>query len=350
MRRAHRLGRVTASPPTSGSPPGKKTEKDHPERTRGSASPAPLPPRRGWAAPVGRPGRDPAARFPSTGVDRAGPGAVPVAVRRQRGPGRGLPGHRLPDRRRVLLPPAGLAGRRAGVQPQHPGHRRARRGQVRHDQGPRAAADVLRGPRVRRRRPEERVRAAGPGPGRPAGRARPRPAGPAEPAGRRAAGREPAARSRAARRAARGDPPPPPGAAVLAGGHAPGPAAVPDRGDSGVAGDLRSFRPSTHGPEGDGAGQARGGAREASPTIPLVWAALRDPSAEMARELRVRGDSVSAAAGDDPPGHRRDRRHGPRAPWPGCSTGRPPCAPTSPRRSRPSTCRGWPTAATRRSR
>jgi hypothetical protein len=45
-------------------------------------------------------------------------------------------------------------------------------------------------------------------------------------------------------------------------------------------------------PEGDGAGQARGGAREASPTIPLVWAALRDPSADMARELRVRGDSV----------------------------------------------------------
>jgi hypothetical protein len=47
-----------------------------------------------------------------------------------------------------------------------------------------------------------------------------------------------------------------------------------------------------HVPEGDGAGQARGGAREASPTIPLVWAALRDPSAEMARELRVRDDSV----------------------------------------------------------
>jgi hypothetical protein len=47
-----------------------------------------------------------------------------------------------------------------------------------------------------------------------------------------------------------------------------------------------------HAPEGGGAGQARGGAREASPTIPLVWAALRDPSAEMARELRVRGDSV----------------------------------------------------------
>ena len=47
-----------------------------------------------------------------------------------------------------------------------------------------------------------------------------------------------------------------------------------------------------HVPEGDGAGQARGGAREASPTIPLVWAALRDPSAYMARELRVRGDSV----------------------------------------------------------
>jgi hypothetical protein len=47
------------------------------------------------------------------------------------------------------------------------------------------------------------------------------------------------------------------------------------------------------GPEGDGAGCVRGGARTASPTIPLVWAALRDPSAEMARELRVRLDSVS---------------------------------------------------------
>lgn len=46
------------------------------------------------------------------------------------------------------------------------------------------------------------------------------------------------------------------------------------------------------GPEGGGAGYARGGAREASPTIPMVWAVLRDPSAEMARELRVRGDSV----------------------------------------------------------
>jgi hypothetical protein len=46
------------------------------------------------------------------------------------------------------------------------------------------------------------------------------------------------------------------------------------------------------GPEGDGAGHARGGAREASPTIPLVWAALRDPTAEMARELRVRRDSI----------------------------------------------------------
>jgi hypothetical protein len=47
-----------------------------------------------------------------------------------------------------------------------------------------------------------------------------------------------------------------------------------------------------NGPEGEGAGQARGGAREASPTIPLVWAALRDPTAEMARELRVDGDSI----------------------------------------------------------
>ena len=60
-----------------------------------------------------------------------------------------------------------------------------------------------------------------------------------------------------------------------------------------------SGRPA-HAPEGAGAGQARGGAREASPTIPQVWALLRDPTAEMARELRVRRDSVRAAAGDDP--------------------------------------------------
>jgi hypothetical protein len=52
-----------------------------------------------------------------------------------------------------------------------------------------------------------------------------------------------------------------------------------------------SGRPSA-GPEGEGAGQARGGAREASPTIPLVWAALRDPTTEMARELRVDRDSI----------------------------------------------------------
>jgi len=45
-------------------------------------------------------------------------------------------------------------------------------------------------------------------------------------------------------------------------------------------------------PGGGGAGRARGGAREASPTIPQVWAALRDPTTETARELRVRGDSV----------------------------------------------------------
>jgi hypothetical protein len=44
-------------------------------------------------------------------------------------------------------------------------------------------------------------------------------------------------------------------------------------------------------PEGDGAGRARGGAREASPTIPVVWAVLRDPTPEMARELRVRRGS-----------------------------------------------------------
>ncbi len=46
------------------------------------------------------------------------------------------------------------------------------------------------------------------------------------------------------------------------------------------------------GPEGDGAGQARGGARQASPTIPDVWAVLRDPTMGMACELRVRRDSV----------------------------------------------------------
>jgi hypothetical protein len=47
-------------------------------------------------------------------------------------------------------------------------------------------------------------------------------------------------------------------------------------------------------PEGAGAGQAAlGGARcQASPTIPQVWAALRDPTDAMARELRVRGDSA----------------------------------------------------------
>jgi hypothetical protein len=46
-------------------------------------------------------------------------------------------------------------------------------------------------------------------------------------------------------------------------------------------------------PEGGGAGSLRGGALGASPTIPQVWAALRDPSVEMARELRIRGDSVT---------------------------------------------------------
>jgi hypothetical protein len=53
-----------------------------------------------------------------------------------------------------------------------------------------------------------------------------------------------------------------------------------------------SGRPSG-GPEGEGAGHARGGAREVSPTIPLVWATLRDPTTEMARELRVDRDSVA---------------------------------------------------------
>jgi hypothetical protein len=45
-------------------------------------------------------------------------------------------------------------------------------------------------------------------------------------------------------------------------------------------------------PEGDGAGQVRGGARQVSPTIGQVWALLRDPSPDMAAELRVRGNSV----------------------------------------------------------
>jgi len=44
-------------------------------------------------------------------------------------------------------------------------------------------------------------------------------------------------------------------------------------------------------PGGEGAGLARGGARPASPTIPGVWTVLRDPTREMARELRVRRDS-----------------------------------------------------------
>jgi len=46
-------------------------------------------------------------------------------------------------------------------------------------------------------------------------------------------------------------------------------------------------------PEGGGAGSLRGGALEASPTIPQVWALMRDPTAAMARELRVRDDSVT---------------------------------------------------------
>lgn len=46
------------------------------------------------------------------------------------------------------------------------------------------------------------------------------------------------------------------------------------------------------GPEGAGTGRGREGAPDASPTIPQVWALLRDPTPEMARELRVRRDSV----------------------------------------------------------
>jgi hypothetical protein len=42
-------------------------------------------------------------------------------------------------------------------------------------------------------------------------------------------------------------------------------------------------------PEGGGAGLARGGACLASPTIPQVWALLRDPLPEMAADLRLRG-------------------------------------------------------------
>jgi hypothetical protein len=47
-------------------------------------------------------------------------------------------------------------------------------------------------------------------------------------------------------------------------------------------------------PGGDGAGQVSRGAHLPGPTIPLVWALLRDPTADMARELRVRRDSVPA--------------------------------------------------------
>lgn len=50
---------------------------------------------------------------------------------------------------------------------------------------------------------------------------------------------------------------------------------------------------SARGPEGEGAGRGRGGAHPAGPVIPDVWAVLRDPTAEMARELRVRDDSVA---------------------------------------------------------
>jgi hypothetical protein len=44
-------------------------------------------------------------------------------------------------------------------------------------------------------------------------------------------------------------------------------------------------------PEGGGAGLVRGGARLVSPTIPQVWALLRDPTVMMAEELRVRRNS-----------------------------------------------------------
>jgi hypothetical protein len=49
-------------------------------------------------------------------------------------------------------------------------------------------------------------------------------------------------------------------------------------------------------PGGDGAGLVLGGAGQASPTTPTtpgVWAVFRDPTAGMARELRVRDDSVT---------------------------------------------------------
>ena len=79
---------------------------------------------------------------------------------------------------------------------------------------------------------------------------------------------------------------------MLAGRHPAGPPADADRGNRGVTGDPRSFRPPAAVRKGRGLAELRGGAREASPTIPQVWAALRDPTTEMARELRVRGDSV----------------------------------------------------------
>jgi type IV secretory pathway VirB4 component len=53
-----------------------------------------------------------------------------------------------------------------------------------------------------------------------------------------------------------------------------------------------SGRPAS-GAEGEGAGAVRGGALGAGPTIPAVWAVLRDPTPDMARELRVPDDSAT---------------------------------------------------------
>ena len=203
---------------------------------------------------------------------------------------------------------------------------------------------------VRRRRPEERVRAAGPRAGHRAGRARPRPAGPAEPAGRRAAGGEPAARSR--RRSPSGSRRSTAAAWCCCARWPP----------CGWAGRCRRPRrrrcrsrstklPDVHRTVRKGTGLAKREGELARPAPPSPRYGPR--SATRPRKWPASCGSAatpSGAAGDDPPGHRRARRHGPRLPGRAVRRARPPCAPTSARRSRRWTCRGWPTGATRRSR
>ena len=203
----------------------------------------------------------------------------------------------LPDRRVVLLPPAGVAGNRADVQPERRHHRRSRRRQVRHHQGARTAADALRGAHVRRRGPEERVRAAGPGTGRPAGRARPWPARPAQPPGRRPARRIlPADGAALAERLAEIHR----RRLVLVCSLAAmrlGRLADANRGTGGVPRDRRSFRPARA-----AAGRGRGwlaerGSLAGQPHHPPGMGRAPRPHREMARELRVRGDSVDRSCG-----------------------------------------------------